>query len=91
MARVNITYRFADLLTGRISGSWSESESESNFRDSDEEVYSLTSSLTCRILERTIVTLSYEHRELEEHHNNSSADRNLVFAGIATYWENLLW
>lgn len=91
-ARLNISYRITDILTARLGGSWTDSQSESSNWNSDEEYYSFNSSLTYRLGEKITATLSYTRSE-KDYKNRSSdtkADRNVVFIKITSYWEKLL-
>ena len=90
--RVNLSYRLTDLLTGRLGGSWTDSQSESDYGNKDEDYYSVTPSFSYRLGEKLTATLSYTYSEKKYNNikDNNKAYRNLVFLQITAHFDNLI-
>ena len=88
-ARVILVYRLTDLLTGNLRGAWTESKSESSYRDTDEAFYSFTSSLRYRVWKNVNAGLSFTHSERENRRSDNEAYKNLVFVQITAFWDKL--
>ena len=89
-ATLSLDCRFTELFTGSFSGSWSRSESESKYRDTDEQSYTLRPSLRWRITAHTVTELSYQYRKIENMNTDAIEDRNTIFLGFTIYWEKLI-
>ena len=86
-ATMDIDYRFTEFITGRFNGSLSRSRSESEYRDTDEELYRLRPSLSWRIMEHALVELSYQYSKIEYKKTDMDAERNIIFLHFRIYWE----
>ncbi len=89
-ATLSLDYSFTELFTGSFSGSWTRSESESKYRDTDEQSYTLRPSLKWRIMEHTVTELSYQYRKIENINTDANVDRNTIFLGLIIYWDNFI-
>lgn len=89
-ATLDIDYRFTQFITGRFNGSLSRSKSESEDRDTDEELYHLRPSLRWQIAEHALADLSYQYSKTEYKNNNIHADRNIIFLRFTIHWEKLI-
>ena len=89
-ATMDINYRFTQFITGRFNGSLSRSRSESEYRDTDQELYHLRSSLSWQIAERVLAELSYQYSRTEYEKSDTHADRNIIFLRFTIHWEKLI-
>ena len=89
-ATMDINYRFTQFITGRFNGSLSRSRSESEYRDTDQELYHLRSSLSWQIAERVLAELSYQYSRTEYEKSDRHADRNIIFLRFTIHWEKLI-
>lgn len=89
-ATLDIDYRFTQFITGRFNGSLSRSKSESEYRDTDQELYHLRPSLSWQIAERVLAELSYQYSKTEYKNIHTNADRNIIFLRFRIYWEKLI-
>ena len=89
-ATMDIDYRFTEFITGRFMSSLSRSRSDSEYRDTDEQLYHLRPSLTWRVTERVVAELSYQYSEIEYKKTDTDAERNIIFLRVTIEWEKLL-
>lgn len=89
-ATLSLDYRFTEFLTGRFSGSWSRSESESRYRDTDEKLYYLRPSLSWLIMEYGVAELSYQYTRIEYMNTDTNAERNTIFLNFTIYWKKFI-
>lgn len=89
-ATLDIDYRFTQFITGRFNGSLSRSKSESEYRDTDQELYHLRPSLSWQIAERVLAELSYQYSKTEYKNIDTNGDRNIIFLRFRIYWEKLI-
>ena len=89
-ATLSLDYRLAEFITGRFSGSWSRSRSESQYKDTDEQLYNLRPSLRWQIMEHGKAELSYQYSMVEYMNTDTNAERNTIFLSFTIYWEKLI-
>lgn len=89
-ATLSIDYSLAEFITGRFSGSWSRSRSESQYKDTDEQLYNLRPSLRWQIMEHGKAELSYQYSMIEYMDTGTNAERNTIFLSFTIYWEKLI-
>ena len=89
-ATLSIDYSLAEFITGRFSGSWSRSRSESQYQDTDEQLYNLRPSLSWQIMEHGKAELSYQYSMIEYMDTGTNAERNTIFLSFTIYWEKLI-
>ena len=89
-ATLSIDYSLAELVTGRFSGSWSRSRSESQYKDTDEQLYNLRPSLSWQIMEHGKAELSYQYSMIEYMNTDTHAERNTIFLRFTIYWEKVI-
>jgi hypothetical protein len=89
-ATLSIAYSLAESITGRFSGSWSRSRSESQYKDTDEQLYNLRPSLSWQIMEHGKAELSYQYSTIEYMNKGTNAERNTIFLSFTIYWEKLI-
>jgi len=89
-ATLSIDYSLAEFITGRFSGSWSRSRSESRYKDTDEQLYNLRPSLSWQIMEHGKAELSYQYSMIEYMNTDTNAERNTIFLSFTIYWEKLI-
>ena len=89
-ATLDIDYRFTQFITGRFNGSLSRSKSESEYKDTDQELCHLRPSLHWQIAERVLAELAYQYSKIEYKKTDTHADRNIIFLRFRIYWEKLI-
>jgi polysaccharide export outer membrane protein len=87
---LGLDYRFTEFITGRFSGSWSRSRSESQYRETDEQFYTLRPSLSWQIMEHTVTELSYQYTRIENMNTGTHGDRNIILLSFNIHWEKLI-
>ena len=86
-ATLDIDYRLTEFVTGKFHGSFSRSRSESEYKETDEELYHLRPSLSWRIMEHALAELSYQYSKTQYKKTDTDAQRNIIFLRFRIYWE----